>query len=85
MTVLLRPVHSIPSNPACATPAPTIPPTSAWLDDEGIPFSQVTTFQNIAPTSAPKTTAGVTRSLSMIPLPIVSATLCSSGKMTDRK
>ena len=61
--------------PACATPAPTSPPTSAWLDDDGMPFSQVTTFQNIAPTSAPKTTAGVTRSLSIRPLPIVSATL----------
>ena len=29
-----------------------MPPTSAWLDEEGMPLSQVTTFQNIAPTSA---------------------------------
>ena len=35
-----------------------IPPTSAWLDEEGMPLSQVTTFQNIAPTSAPNTTDG---------------------------
>ena len=73
--VLLRPIHWMLGKPACATPAPTIPPTSAWLDDDGMPFTQVTTFQNIAPTSAPNTTAGVTRSLSIRPLPIVSATL----------
>ncbi len=85
MTVLLSPVHWMPSNPAWATPAPTIPPTSAWLDEEGMPLSQVTTFQNIAPTSAPNTTAGVTRSLSIKPAPIVSATLCSAGKARLRK
>ena len=50
-----------------------------------MPFSQVTTFQNIAPTSAPNTTAGVTRSLSIRPLPIVSATLCSCGHCSARK
>ena len=44
-----------------------------------MPLSQVTMFQNIAPTSAPNTTAGVTKSLSIRPLPMVSATLCSSG------
>ena len=73
--VLLSPVHWTPVRPAWATPAPMIPPTSAWLDEEGMPLSQVTTFQNIAPTSAPNTTDGVTRSLSIRPLPIVSATL----------
>src|SRR3546814_8858956 len=61
MTVLFSPAHWMPSNPAWATPAPTMPPTSAWLDEDGIPLSQVTMFQNIAPTSAPNTTAGVTR------------------------
>src|SRR3546814_11150111 len=80
MTVLLSPAHWMPSNPACATPAPTMPPTSAWLDEEGMPLSQVTMFKNIAPTSAPNTTAGVTRSLSISPAPIISATLCSAGK-----
>ncbi len=72
-------------SPAWATPAPTIPPTSAWLDDDGMPLSQVTTFQNIAPTSAPNTTAGVTRSLSISPLPIVSATLCRSWEPGKRQ
>ena len=85
MRVLLSPVHWIPVSPAWATPAPTIPPTSAWLDEEGMPLSQVTTFQNIAPTSAPKTTDGVTRSLSIRPLPIVSATACNCGHNRVRK
>jgi hypothetical protein len=47
----------------------------AWLDEDGMPFHQVMTFHVIAPTSAPKITAGVTTSLSMMPLPTVSATL----------
>ena len=85
MSVLLRPAHWIPPRPACATPAPMIPPTRAWLDDDGMPLSQVTTFQNIAPTSAPNTTAGVIRSLSIRPLPMVSATLCSCGQLKRQK
>ena len=39
-----------------------------------MPSSQVSTFQKIAPISAPKMTAGVTMSVWMIPLPIVLAT-----------
>ena len=75
ISVLLSPAHCTWPRPAAATPAPIRPPTSAWLDEEGMPFSHVTTFQNIAPTSAPNTTAGVTWSLSIRPFPIVSATL----------
>src|SRR3546814_8514411 len=63
--------------------APTMPPTSAWLDEDGIPLSQVTMFQNIAPTSAPNTTAGVTRSLSISPAPMVSATLRSEEHTSE--
>ena len=62
-----------------------MPPTSAWLLDEGMPLSQVTTFQNIAPTSAPNTTAGVTSSLSISPWPMVSATAWRLGKAIVRK
>jgi hypothetical protein len=40
------------SNPAFATPAPTIPPMSAWELDDGMPANQVTTFQTIAGQSA---------------------------------
>jgi len=85
MRVLLSPTHLIPPIPACATPEPISPPTSAWLDEEGMPLSHVTTFQNIAPISAPNTTAGVITSLAISPWPIVSATLCSAGKARVRK
>ena len=46
----------ITSNPALATAAPTIPPTSACDDDDGSPRIAVTTFQTIAPTSPAKIT-----------------------------
>ena len=72
--VLLVPALSTAPKPLWAIPAPSSPPISAWLDDEGSPFSQVSTFQNIAPMSAAKTTTGVTTSLSMMPEPTVSAT-----------
>ena len=75
----------MPVKPAWATPAPTRPPTSAWLLDDGIPLSQVTTFQNIAPTSAPNTTAGVISCCSTSPLPMVSATAWRLGKAIVRK
>ena len=85
ISVLLSPIHWMLGRPAWATPAPMMPPTKAWLDDDGSPLSYVTTFQNIAPTSAPNTTAGVIRSLSIRPLPIVSATFCSAGHCSVRK
>ena len=69
-------LDSTAPSPAWAIPAPSSPPSSAWLELEGMPLIQVTTFQNIAPISAPKTTPGVTMSLLMMPLPMVSAT-CS--------
>ena len=39
-------------SPPCATPAPTRPPTRAWLLREGMPSIQVITFQMIAPIRA---------------------------------
>lgn len=85
ISVLLSPPHFTPVSPAWATPEPIMPPTSAWLDDDGMPFIQVTTFQNIAPISAPNTTAGVMKLRSISPWPIVSATLCRLGKAIVRK
>ena len=72
--VEVTPFHTIAPVPACIVPAPSSPPIKAWLDDEGIPRHQVMTFHVIAPTSAPKITCGVITSLSMMPLPTVSAT-----------
>ena len=52
-------------------PAPISPPTSAWLDEDGMPKPQVTRFQVIAPISAPKITCALTMSGEIVPLPIV--------------
>ena len=72
--VLITPQAMIDPKPAAATPAPTRPPTKAWLLLDGIPRNQVSRFQVIAPISAAKITAGVMIAGSMIPLPIVVAT-----------
>ena len=42
--------------PALAITAPTMPPISACDELDGMPYHQVTTFQAIAPISAPNTT-----------------------------
>ena len=55
--------------------APTMPPISACELLDGMPYHQVTTFQAIAPTSAPKTTCWSTTPGSTMPLPMVAATL----------
>jgi hypothetical protein len=72
--VLITPDATIAPRPAFAVPAPTSPPTSAWLLLDGSPRNQVSKFQIIAPARAPKTTAGSTIAGSTIPLPTVSAT-----------
>ena len=50
------------------------PPNSAWLELEGMPSSQVSRFQMIAPVSPAKTIAGVTSESSTMPEEIVLAT-----------
>ncbi len=62
------------TGPLLATAAPIRPPTRAWLLLDGMPNRQVTTFQVMAPLSAPKITRGSTSFASTTPLPIVSAT-----------
>ncbi len=70
-TILSTPDQTIAEAPALAMPAPISPPTSAWLDEEGIPSAQVMRFQPIAPIRAPKTTWASTMSAEIVPLPIV--------------
>ena len=60
--------------PALAMTAPTMPPISACDELDGMPNHQVTTFQEIAPISAPKTTWWSTTPGSTMPLPTVAAT-----------
>ena len=73
-TVFQTPAQTTGLSPALAMPAPSRPPIRAWLDEDGMPPSQVTTFQVIAPPSAPKITASETMPGEMIPLPTVWAT-----------
>src|ERR1700712_3425487 len=41
MAVFDTPDQTIAPNPALAVPAPSSPPTSAWLDEDGMPNHQV--------------------------------------------
>ena len=72
--VLSTPSQTITFRPALASPAPISPPTRACDEEDGMPASQVTTFQTIAPISAPKITRSVTTSTEMMPEPTVWAT-----------
>ena len=61
-------------NPAEMKAAPSSPPISAWLDDDGIPRRQVSRFQMMAPTSAAAITDCDSTFVSMSPDPTVRAT-----------
>lgn len=73
-TLAITPSHNTPEVPAAARTAPTIPPTSAWEDDDGMPYSQVMRFHTIPPTSPARTTSRVMTLASTIPFAIVAAT-----------
>ena len=75
ITVFQMPAGISEPVPALAMTAPTMPPISACDELDGMPNHQVTTFQAIAPISAPKTTWWSTTPGSAIPLPTVAATL----------
>ena len=70
----MTPFHTTALNPALAMPAPSSPPTSACELDDGMPAHQVTRFQMMAPTSAPKITCGSMAFADTMPTPSVSAT-----------
>src|ERR1700709_1388623 len=73
--VLMTPAQITALKPALVMPAPSRPPIRAWLEEEGMPSIQVMMFQEIAPIKAEKITDAVTISTSIMPLPIVLATL----------
>jgi hypothetical protein len=73
-TVFDTPAKTMAPVPALAIPAPSRPPTRACELEDGIPASQVMTFQLIAPIRAPKMTWSEITAGSMIPLPMVLAT-----------
>ncbi len=73
--VLDRPLQTAAEMPALAMPPPTKPPISACELEDGIPNPQVIRFQTIAPISAAKITWASTTAGSMMPVPMVWATL----------
>ena len=82
--VLPSPDQTMAPKPALAVPAPTMPPTSAWELDDGMPSAQVITFQAIAPLNAPKITVGSMMAVSTMPVPMVCAT-CNPKKAKAMK
>ena len=60
--------------PVAATEEPMMPPTSAWLELDGIARYHVIRFHVIAPTSPARTTFNVIAAGSTIPVAIVAAT-----------
>src|SRR5215475_7299442 len=74
-TAFDKPLQTAAEIPALATPLPTRPPIRACELDDGMPNPQVIRFQTIAPISAAKITWASTTDGSMIPVPMVLATL----------
>jgi len=74
-TVFQMPAPISELAPDFAIVAPTMPPISACDELDGMPYHHVTTFQKVAPMSAPNTTCWSTTSGSTMPLPTVAATL----------
>ena len=69
---------------ADATAAPTSPPMSACVDDDGRPSHQVSRFQMIPPIRAEKTITRpcVPAGVEMMPLPTVAATFVETSAPT---
>src|SRR5665213_1672365 len=82
--VLLSPDQTTAFQPPLHKPAPTSPPIRAWDEDEGMPASQVTIFQTMAPISAPKITWSLMMAGETMPVPMVVAT-CSPNTANAMK
>src|SRR5690606_625285 len=77
-TMIPMPLPMIAPGPCATRVAPTSPPTSACDELEGMPYHQVTRFQTMAPTRAPKMVWASIRVGSTMPLPTVAATFISN-------
>src|SRR6267143_1877146 len=78
--ILLTPAVWTTPHPPLTTPAPMRPPTKAWDELVGSPNHQVMTSQEIAPVRTARSSQAVTIFGSMVPLPIVEATLTPKTK-----
>src|SRR4051812_2556911 len=81
-TLLTTPSQS--TTALAASAAPTIPPISAWDDDDGRPKYQVRRFHTMAPISAAATTTRLScpSGNEMMPSPTVFATLAPKKEPT---
>src|SRR3546814_12253603 len=84
-TVLVTPLHSTVASPALESPAPSNPPISAWLDEDGMPSTQVLTFQTLATVSALNKNCASTTSGLLIPPPLVVAACNPNPRKTAEK
>src|SRR6266852_1282213 len=73
--ILLTPAVWTTPHPPFTTPAPMRPPTSAWEGLVGSPNHQVMTSQEIAPVRTARSNQAVTIFGSIVPFPVVEATL----------
>src|SRR6266704_5073181 len=82
--ILLTPSVRTTLHPPFTTPAPIRPPTKAWDELVGSPNHQVMTSQDIAPVRTASSSQAVTIFGSMVPLPIVEATLTPKTKAATK-
>src|SRR6266571_966519 len=82
--ILLTPTVWTTPQPEETTPAPTSPPTRAWEELVGSPKYHVITSQEIEPVRTAISRNGVTIFGSIIPLPIVEATLTPKPKAATK-
>ena len=83
-SVLYQPPAIITATPLFAIAAPAYPPMRACEELLGSPKYQVIRFHEIAPTRPAKTTVGVTELTSIIPLPIVEATVVPNTRKATK-
>src|ERR1700680_2389833 len=82
--VLDRPLQTAAESPALAMPPPTSPPIKACELEDGMPNPHVIRFQTIAPTRAAKMTGTSITLGSMIPVPMVWATLSPNTRKATK-
>src|SRR4030081_1944674 len=78
------PLQTAAEIPALAIPPPTSPPIKACELEDGIPNPQVIRFQTMAPIKAAKITCASITLGSMIPVPMVCATLSPNTRKATK-
>src|SRR6266540_7501079 len=82
--ILLTPATWTTLHPPFTTPAPMRPPTKAWDELVGRPNHHVVTSHAIAPVRTARSNQAVTIFGSMVPFPMVEATLTPKAKAATK-